>query len=292
LNPPDILTGRIGMVENKRKGTTKNRGQKHALDKFYTSPTIAQQCIDAVPDLVSYTVIIEPSAGNGSFSSYLKKQHNNVLAFDIHPEAEDILEQDWFKFHKERNMNEKVLVIGNPPFGQQNSLAVQFINHASLFADTIAFILPKSFMKTSVQERLNQHLKLVLETELPNNSFLLENKKKHVPSIFQVWEYDENYTRIKTKPVELLTLKFVKKTENPDFYIQRIGGNAGRAGVDWEHRSDQSNYFLTIEDKTKLVKTVEKINQLSFPSRHQTVGPRSISRTELTTVIHSNYPEM
>ena len=40
-----------------------------SIDKFYTQIKIAKECIDLVPELNSYDLIIEPSAGSGSFSS-------------------------------------------------------------------------------------------------------------------------------------------------------------------------------------------------------------------------------
>lgn len=38
------------------------------IDKFYTQYNVATECINLIPDLDSYDLIIEPSAGNGSFS--------------------------------------------------------------------------------------------------------------------------------------------------------------------------------------------------------------------------------
>ena len=47
--------------------TTKSNGQKDVLDRFYTPPDVAAICIHQL-DLSKYNLIIEPSAGNGSFS--------------------------------------------------------------------------------------------------------------------------------------------------------------------------------------------------------------------------------
>ena len=56
------------------------------LDKFYTKDEVATECISLVPDISSYDLIIEPSAGNGAFSRQIK-----CLAFDIMPECEGII---------------------------------------------------------------------------------------------------------------------------------------------------------------------------------------------------------
>jgi hypothetical protein len=57
-----------------------------SIDKFYTQVEVAKECIDLVPDLDTYDLIIEPSAGNGSFSSQL-----NCIAYDIEPENKNII---------------------------------------------------------------------------------------------------------------------------------------------------------------------------------------------------------
>jgi hypothetical protein len=270
------------------KGTTKSQGQKHAADKFYTKPEIAQLCLASIPGGVEqYTLSIEPSAGSGSFSSLIP----GSLALDLHPEAEGIVEQDWFTYSRERSEDpqEKVLVFGNPPFGQQNSLAVRFINHAATFADTVAFVLPLSFKKDSVQDRLNKHLHLVLELELPKKAFTLHGEDYGVPCVFQVWEYDASRVREKSVKVLPVGFSFVKKEDSPHMSVQRVGGRAGLASVDYVQKSVQSNYFLKFDpvlDSDGLKKVADGINDATFASRDHSVGPRSISKTDVALVVN------
>ena len=163
--------------------TTKSLGQKNKLDKFYTKKDIALFCISQL-DLNDYDIVIEPSAGSGSFSSQIK----NCIAYDIAPEEENIIKQDYLMLDIDKSLLEsKVLVIGNPPFGVQNNLAISFFNHSAKFADTIAFILPKSFRKQSIQNRLSLDFSLVLDLDLPDKSFQLDGVDYDVPAIFQVW---------------------------------------------------------------------------------------------------------
>lgn len=127
--------------------TTKSLEKKEKNDKFYTKPEVVAQLLQEL-DLLSYSLIIEPSAGNGSFSNLIP----NCIALDIEPEDERIVKQDFFTYEPQQG---NILVIGNPLFGEQSTLAVQFFNHVAKFADTIAFILPKSFRKISIQNKLN-----------------------------------------------------------------------------------------------------------------------------------------
>lgn len=270
------------------KGTTKSQGKKHLADKFYTKPDIARLCLDSIPGGANqYTVCIEPSAGSGSFSSLIP----GSLAFDLHPEAEGIIEQDWFTYTRERSSSsaEKVLVFGNPPFGQQNSLAVKFINHAASFADTIAFVLPLSFKKPSVQDRLDSNLHLAFEMELPKKSFTLHGENYHVPCVFQVWDYDAAKVRPKALKVTPQGFSFISKTDNPEMSVQRVGGRAGHASLGWEQKSIQSNYFLKFDNvlpKATLQKLADSINSTEFTSRDHSVGPRSISKSDVALIVN------
>ena len=101
---------------------TKSLGKKDILDRFFTKEEVAKKCLDSIPNLNKYDCIIEPSAGEGSFSS----QIDNCFAYDILPAKEGIQQQDWFSLDKKCfNKYQNILVVGNPPFGQQNTLAIQ-----------------------------------------------------------------------------------------------------------------------------------------------------------------------
>lgn len=265
---------------------TKSQGRKHILDKFYTKPEIALFCIKKI-DLTTYTDIIEPSAGSGSFSNQIP----NIIAYDLQPEHENIQQKNWFHHIQQRDVNKKILVIGNPPFGQQNSLAIHFMNHAAEFCSTVAFILPISFRKESIQKRIHPNLHLTHDYDLPNKSFLLNDEEYHVPCIFQIWEW-------KTEPREQHKAKitsehfiFVKKDQNPDLRIQRVGGKSGKADTNL-NASESSNYFIKIiNPKISINDFINHVNNLPFPTKNFGVGPRSISKIELIKEIENTFPK-
>lgn len=256
--------------------TTKSLGQKDTLDKFYTQKNIALDCINFIDNINLFDCIIEPSAGDGSFS----KQIPNCLAYDIQPEGDNIQQADWLLLDKEQfKRYNNILIIGNPPFGQQNTLAVKFFNESSKIANVIAFILPLSFKKHSIQNRLNLNFHLIKEKILDKKSFTLDGKDYSVPCVFQVWEKKD----IKRKPYQNKTttelFDFVDKN-NADFRIQRVGGNAGKASFDLNF-SIQSNYFIKNKTCYSNEKLINIINQTIFPELEYTVGPKSLSKTEL-----------
>ena len=255
-------------------GTTKSLGEKDSLDRFYTKPEIALKCISLIDNLDGYDTIIEPSAGSGSFSKPLK-----CIAYDLAPSAEGIIEADWFKVDKSQfTLNS--LVVGNPPFGVQCNLAVNFFNEAANFCKTIAFILPLSFKKRSVKDRLNRYFWLEKEWILPANSFLLNDKEYDVPCVFQIWTR-RNVQREKLKQVTTTNLfKFVKDKAEADFRIQRVGGNAGKASYNLDV-SAQSNYFIKNTSSYSNDELMNIINNTEFADIAYTVGPKSLSKTEL-----------
>ncbi|MCF0126143.1 MAG: SAM-dependent methyltransferase, partial [Clostridia bacterium] len=223
------------------KGTTKNKGQKDIFDRFYTKEEVAKKCISFIKNIEDFNIIIEPAAGRGSFSSNI----NNCLAFDIEPKAPNIIKADWFSIDKNKFLkpNNKILIVGNPPFGQQNSIAIKFFNESSKIADTIAFILPKSFKKDSIKNRLNLNFHLIFEKELEEKSFEFQNKEVSIPCIFQIWK-KQNTPRTKVRlKTTTKYFDFVDDKTKADFRIQRVGGNAGKASFDL-NRAKSSNYFI------------------------------------------------
>lgn len=263
---------------------TKSNGQKDVLDRFYTPIESVEKCLQLI-DLTKFDCVIEPSAGTGNFSSAIP----GCYAYDIAPNAEGIEQADWFKLDKNQfKKYNSILVIGNPPFGQQNTLAINFFNEAASFCDCVAFVLPLSFKKDSVQNRLNENFHLEQEIVLENNKFLLfDNSEIIVPCVFQVWvkkDTPRKKVRLKTTS-DLLDFTTADKA---DFRIQRVGGNAGKASFDLS-RAASSNYFIKNKTDKSNEEFVEFVNNLIFPTIEFTVGPKSLSKGELIAVLEENW---
>lgn len=267
----------------KIKGTTKSNGNKHVLDKFYTKPEVVEQCLSFL-ELEKYDCIIEPSAGNGSFSSKIP----NVKAFDIAPENDSIAEADWLNLDKTQFHDfSKTLIIGNPPFGTKGSLAHKFMVESMKFADTVAFILPKGFKKDSMKNRIPLNFSLTHESDLRKDSFTLNGENYDVPCVFQIWKKSKTMRHkvIKRNTSELF--EFVTE-EAADFRIQRVGGSAGKAystfGV-----SPAVNYFLKNTSAYSTEDLIEAINKTVFPTINHTTGPRSLPKGELIECVEAYF---
>ena len=101
--------------------TGKNRS---ITDQFYTNRNISLKCIKLFLETIKIKkedIIIEPSAGNGSFSDYFKENKYNIEAYDIDPKKEYIIKKDFLDFDYSSYINNKdIHFIGNPPFGKQS----------------------------------------------------------------------------------------------------------------------------------------------------------------------------
>lgn len=187
------------------------------LGQFYTKPEIAKKCYDFVIDTlqnISKVQFIEPSAGTGSFFcllpdkhiQYNKNKYKTRLGFDIDPKENQIEKKDFLidDLDTDRILpRNRVVVIGNPPFGNRSKLAISFFNKATEYSNTIAFIVPLQFRKWSVHSKLDKEFKLIRELPLNKNSFTFKNKEYSVGCVFQIWtKSNTKYRnmRILTKP--------------------------------------------------------------------------------------------
>lgn len=266
---------------------------RDTTDKFYTKSTVAINCCQLVEQFLDINkdidIIIEPSAGNGSFIEPITNITTNTLFYDILPEHSKIVRQDFLKLNLSSiqipDVHTRIHIIGNPPFGRQSSLAIKFIKYATSFCDTISFILPKSFKKDSMQKHLPPNFHLIYQEDLDDNSFVINSnttsqQEKDVPCVFQIWD-KKNYNRntiIKQNPNNFC---FVKREEEPDISFRRVGVNAGTIDIENLHeKSIQSHYFIKFDETIDKKSIITLLKNIVYENNN-TVGPKSISKQEI-----------
>jgi predicted RNA methylase len=267
------------METKQTKGMNRN-----TIDKYYTKDIIVEMCIDFVKQNIQINkddLIIEPSAGNGSFIKAIKLLTNNFHFYDIEPENDEIIKQNYllYNYTNVKDMFNKIHIIGNPPFGRQSSLAIKFIKKSCEFCNSISFILPKSFKKDSLKKTFPLNFHLIFEFDLPNKSFLVDDVEHTVPCIFQIWQ-KQTHNRTIIEKLEPLNYLFVKKTENPDISFIRVGGKAGTIDKNIENKGIQSHYFIKFTNNISVDETIQKLSTITYDINN-TVGPKSISKQEL-----------
>ena len=134
--------------------TIESKGSnKLNLDQYYTSEADMKYCVNKTLNILQengYEVneFLEPSAGQGVFVNYLYTFSKNVIALDIEPKAENIIQADYLTYELEYKKGR--LIIGNPPFGSKLNLARRFYKKSIEMGDYISFILPISQLNNSI----------------------------------------------------------------------------------------------------------------------------------------------
>ena len=245
-----------------------------SLDQFFTKPEIAKKYyLKTLKFLkkekinIEDCLFVEPSAGDGSFFKLLPK--NQRIGLDLYPMAEGIIKKDFLNWTPPKT-DKKIIFIGNPPFGYRAWLALNFMNHASKFADYIFFILPMSFQsegKGSSKYRV-KNMKLIHSEIIPNDSFYEPNGKiVKINALWQYWTKGENKIpnfNLFNKYIDIFTvdqrkerLCGQKKMDKADFFIQRTFYNETPKLV--KNFSDVKytcGYGIILKKKKKIIKKI------------------------------------
>jgi hypothetical protein len=253
---------------------------KSDLDKFYTKPDLAKRLISRI-NLDEFDIVLDPSCGSGAFYSNIN--HKNKIGIDILPHIDGVISHDFLTWSHSDMLGNKVLSITNPPFGKQGSLAMKFFNKCSQFSDTIAFILPLSFAKPSVKNKIPENFHLVYEEILDEASYLLDDEDYSVKCVFQVWTKSDR-VREKILSTKETGFKYTKNPQEANLSVRRVGVYAGKAFSD-VNKSTQSHYFIILDNPDSRDKLIDELNKKTW--QDLTVGPRSISKGELNEVINS-----
>lgn len=259
------------------------RENSRSLDQFYTNPKYAEHVFNVIKskiDLNIFDVLLEPSAGSGSFFNLFDKKKR--IGLDLDPKSSDIIKLNFFDWQPPKNS--KIIAIGNPPFGKNSSLAIKFFQRCAEYSDVIAFIVPKTFRKASVINRLNKKFHIIHDEEVPKNSFIFNEKVYNVPCCLQIWIKDKE-ERDLIKRYSFNDVKnwfIITSPDNADFSIQRVGQKAGTIKTkDFKHYSQLSHYYIKMFDP----KVLEIFNMVDFNSvKYNTAGNPSVSPSELIEI--------
>lgn len=271
--------------------------RKEGLDKFYTVPDVALSCIEIIGAHYSWDkwdLIIEPSAGSGSFLLQIPRAdepryRQSIIGLDIAPEHNDIIKQDFFTYMPPPECKQ-ILVLGNPPFGRVCSTAIKFFNHAATFAETIAFIIPRTFRRISVQNKLDRRFHLIYDKEISMRPCAFEPPLM-AKCCFQIWQKQPELRSIislaKSHP-DWIFLEFgplddkhqPTPPKNADFALRAYGGKCGEIverNLD-KLRPKSWHWIKSNIDKKKLI---SRFQQIDYSLSKDTARQNSIGRGEL-----------
>lgn len=154
----------------KEKTATTGNTRVTGKEQFYTPEATADQIFVLLKKmgwLTKSLTLLEPAGGTGNIIKAARKFGiKDVVSYDIEPRNPEV---QFGNFLEQDISQTGMLTITNPPFGRNNSLAIPFFNHAAKFSDYIVFIVPRSWRKWSVQNKLDRNFHLVRDEDLAIN---------------------------------------------------------------------------------------------------------------------------
>lgn len=226
-------------------------------DKYYTSPELAKYCVEKTKEIIgedNITEYVEPSAGSGVFLDYLDKYY---MAYDIEPEDDRIIKADWLTVNLDYKKGR--CVITNPPFGNKNTLSVQFYKKSIELCDYIAFILPISQFNNNQQM---YEFDLIYSEDLGKREY----SDRIVHCCFNIYKRPKyrfnDKPNYKLKDVDITEVRLNNKiVDKYDFKIIAWGVGVGRLLSVDEHYAKE--FYLTVkkdELKDKVYKTIQSVD--------------------------------
>jgi hypothetical protein len=233
-------------------------------EQFYTPKELAQTLTNKVAQVIggfSNRTVIEPAGGTGSFVTAAKELGaKNVLSFDIEPKADGVILADFLT--SEIKGVADAVTISNPPFGRNNSLSIPFFNKAAKNSEYIAFILPRSWRKWSVINRLDRNFHLIHDEDLAidyvDETGEMLWQKARLNTCFQIWEKrDTPRELIKVKDFGLITKV---SPLDADVALTVFGYSCGKVRTEFDRIPNSTVMFLKLNDKRVLA----ALNRVDF----------------------------
>jgi hypothetical protein len=250
---------------------------------YFTSIKSSEFCVEVLENfdwLWNGASVLEPAAGDGSLLKALRSGRfsTEVTACDLvdygcGAEIENYLL---------RPTQKSDVVFTNPPFGKMASLAVKFFNKACFDSDRVAFIVPQSFRKISIIDRLELNFWPIYDSDLPDETYTIpDGSKRVVKTCFQMWERRAK-PRIKLNEIDYTrffkSLTKEQALNEPSAYaIRGQGSKAGKVLNGLDHSEASTRFLVGCRDV---------IEQLDFSKIASfTAGIPSIGFSELAYAV-------
>jgi len=258
-------------------------------EQFYTPKELAKTLTNKVAQVtggLTKKTVIEPAGGTGSFVLAAKALGaKKVLSFDIEPKADGVILAD-FLTSEIKGVTDAV-TISNPPFGRNNSLSIPFFNKAAKHSEYIVFIVPRSWRKWSVINRLDRNFHLIHDEDLSidyvDETGEMVWQKARLNTCFQIWEKRET-------PRELIKVKdfgLITKVAplDADVALTVFGYGCGKVRTEFERVPNSTVMFLKLNDKRVLA----ALNRVDFSKFYRnTAYTEALSLQEIRYLLNQD----
>lgn len=235
-------------------------------EQFYTPIELAQELVQEVVKVVgpiSNRTVLEPAGGTGSFiEAAVLNGAKKIISFDIEPLHPLVIGGSFL----DQTISETgVITISNPPFGRNNALSIPFFNHAAQISEAICFIVPRSWRKWSVTNRLDLNFELALDKDLDidyvDADGSLISTKSRLATCFQIWKK----TTTPRTPIRIKDMGIVEKVlpESADVSLTVFGYGCGRVRTEFPTVANTTQMFLKL-NHPKALKALQTIDYSKF----------------------------
>ena len=249
--------------------------------------------------LSRFDAVVEPSCSDGALRDLLTSDGVAPLCFDaastnLAP-REDFVK--WMPAHAFLHDDDDeggggggatakstCLVVGVAPYGPHATRGVACFNHAARFADVIALVVPRTFCKTTIRNRLDRHFFLVAQYD-------------DAAEVGQIWVHGASRSLVRSSSSSLPPLRplVALRSETSDFTfvsardgviaIRRVGENAGRVFTDAvTSRSATSHLFVAPRATASLTNVLRLLAAADLErsaTKYATAACPSLSKNEL-----------
>jgi predicted RNA methylase len=238
--------------------------RKTGVEQYYTPKDLARNLSE---ELIAITgsdrSFIEPAGGNGSFVTALESLGvEEIEAVDLYPKHPRVKSAD-FLSHNPKGRD--LVTISNPPFGRNNSLSIPFFNHAANHSEYIAFLVPRSWRKWSVQNRLDRRFHLISDRDVAVNYVTDTGERiganNDLRTCFQIWQRQDSLRPLIRVQDQGLVKKC--KPETADIAIRVFGFGCGKSYRDFPRAANTTLMFLTVLD-ARVFEVIEGLDYERF----------------------------
>lgn len=177
------------------------------------------------------------------------------------------------------------VVIGNPPYGSGGNLAIKFVNKCAELSDDIRMVLPLSFKKVSVQNKVRLDLIIADERELPLDTF-----PNGIRAVYQRWVPTDTPREKVILPRTHEDFEFLRYEDRFDanVFIGEYGcGPSGRVKTENFTHYAKGHYFIKAKDQSVIDKLVS-LESLFRAKASGCNGRFHISKGELIEIYTKN----
>lgn len=241
-------------------GNTRVTGKEQYYTPDDTAEEVFKNLVALVPDLSSRT-FIEPAGGTGAFiNAALKTGITEIISFDIEPHHPRVLKGD---FLLQSISAVDAITVTNPPFGRNNSLSVPFFNHSAKNSEYIVFIVPRSWRKWTVQNKLDRRFELVRDDDLDINYVDVNGdhgyKKNNLRTCIQYWKRSPDKLR---QIYGVHDMGVIKKCsyDEADVSLTIFGYSCGSLKTEFPRKPNTTQMFLKLNHP----KALEALQNVDF----------------------------